>query len=314
MDRRKFLRQMVAAPAIFGADAVFAQNPPAKPMWLSDAYAWMRKEEFRGIVIVVPDPAPDRAALGKALWQRLNHGGGAAHALFLQSFFIFIREPQAQQHLGRDLKAWDRVVLNPDGGALLRDRITLKTFQDQEKFESSMAPVIFGEDLRILIDRDEKAWSLAPADVRVALGQLGDEDILNRKRAMDLLQSRVYSVQPCLIRRAMETTKTEGREAAREIVEAYYRMRLGWSLDPMRVAGRRELRERTREPEFQQLPYGVALPGLVSGGCGISVEQPPEGEAMPQTDRDTVRRSSVMVCGMANVSTPSYSFVKFLVT
>lgn len=76
MNRRTFLRQVAAAPAIFGAEDLFAQNQAEKPVWLADAFAWIKKEDLRGIVVVVPDPAPDRAALGKALWQRINHGGG----------------------------------------------------------------------------------------------------------------------------------------------------------------------------------------------------------------------------------------------
>lgn len=234
------------------------------------------------------------------------------HALFLQAIFIFVRESVAWQHFGRKLQPWDRIVVAPDGTRLQLDSVSLKTFHDQERFEASMAPAVFGEDLAVLSDRDEKAWALAPDNVREALGQLGDEDILVRKRAVDLLKTRVYLVQPCLIRRSLETTKSECREAAHELIKAHYRYLLNFDLDPWKRGSGDELRKITGESPFRQLPYGVALPKRIEGGCGISVEEPPEGEAMPKADQDRVARTTVMLCGMASMKTPSYSFVTFL--
>jgi len=312
MDRRTFLRQMAAAPAIFGVENLFGENQAEKPYWLADAFAWMRKEGLRGIVVVVPDPAPDRVALGKALWQRMNHGGGSVHALFLQAIFIFVRESVAWQHFGRMLQPWDRMVLAPDGNRLQLDRVSLKTFQDQDKFEASMAPAIFGEDRSILVDRAEKAWALAPDNVREALAQLRDEDIFVRKRATEQLSTGLYWALPCLVPLALAATDTPERQAARDLVEARYRYLLDFDLDPWKGGWQEELRKITGEPPVRQLPYGVALPNRIEGGCGISVEEPPEGEAMPKADQDRLDRTSVMFCGMASMRTPSYSFVTFL--
>jgi hypothetical protein len=312
MDRRNFLRQMAAAPAIFGANALFAQNPPERPLWLSDAFAWMKNENLRGIVVVVPDPAADRAALGKALWQRLNHGGGAVHALFLQGIFIFVREPLAWAHFGRTLQPWDRLILAPDGTRLQQDRVSLKIFQGQETFESSMAPAVFGEDRALLLDRAEKAWGLAPDNVREALAQLRDEDIFVRKRAAEHLSTRLYLALPCLLPLALASADTPERQAARDLVEERYRYFLGIDLNRRGTYEQEELRKLTGEPPFRQLPYGVALPKRIEGGCGSSVEAPPEGEAMPQADRDRLNRTTAMLCGMASMKTPSYSFVTFM--
>lgn len=272
----------------------------------------MKKEDLRGIVVVVPDPAPDRAALGKALWQRINHGGGAVYALFLQGIFIFARESVAGLQFGRKLQPWDRLVLAPDGTRLQLDRVSLNTFQDQEKFEASMAPAVFGDDRSILVDRAEKAWALAPDNVRKSLAQLGDEDIFIRKRATELLSTRPYWALPCLLPLALAAADTPERQAARDLVEAHYRSLLAFDLDPWKGGSQEELRKITGEPPYRQLPYGAALPKRIEGGCGISMEEPPEGEAMLKADHDRLDRTSVMLCGMASMRTPSYSFVTFL--
>lgn len=312
MDRRAFLRRTAAAGFLFGGGELFADGAPEPPRWLSDARSWMLKKDFRGIVIVVPDSAPERAALGRALWQRLTQGGAPVHALFLQSIFVFVREPVAQNHLGKDLKAWDLLVLSPDGSRILRDRCSPKSFQDPEAFVSCMMPAVFGDMREILTDRDEKALALAPGEARWAFAQLDHEDIGVRNRALDLLKKHLPDILPCLIRRALETTKANESEALRGILEAHYQKMLGWCLDPYSPAYEPRWREMPGEGPFRQLPYGVTLSGEVYGGCGVAVEEPPEGESLSKADLERISRSSVMLCGMASMRQMSHSFLKFL--
>jgi hypothetical protein len=318
MDRRNFLRQAAASPLVFGLGSLEAQDFPDKVHWFTAAQRRMKEGDRRGILIVVPDAAPDRADLGKALWQRINHGGAPVHALFLEAVFIFMTAPVAQKLVGKDLQPWDRVVLGSEGKELQRDRVALKIFRDAERFEEAMAPLVYGEGRSLLLARVEQVWPSVPAELRDALERLADEDIQVRKKAREAVERRIGDLLPCLIHRAVVTSETRNREAAREIVEAHYRKRLEWdtAVDkairlPAAVhqAGRREEYD---APLPVQLPYGVALPYLLFGGCGTAVEEPPEGESLSASANETLRDSSFALCGMAMMKKRTITFVKFL--
>jgi hypothetical protein len=309
MDRRAFLRRSAAVPLLLGGGLLFGQEVPPKPGWFSEALDRMKREGVRGIVIVVPEPAVDRAALGRAIWARVRHGSAVAHGLFLQSVFVFLTPTLAQRHLGKSLAAWDRILLASDGAPLRTDRVSLKTFREDPEFVASFTPLVYGEGNDLLSDRDESAWAKGTVEVHDALDHLDDPDILRRKKARDLIRARVHSLLPCLLRRAMDPSASQG---AMELIEAHYQGLLLLETDPWSASRLRGMNEGAGTLLTRQLPYGVQLPDRIDGGCCQSIEEPPEGESLSEAEWQQFNRGSVMVCGLGIVRELTYSFVKFL--
>jgi hypothetical protein len=304
MDRRRFLEQLAASPWILGLGELLAQDREPDSDWLKTALEDHKTKGRDAVIVVLPIDLPTRARLGRALWKLIKSGPPFAHALFMETDFIFLSPSLAAQHIPLDVTVGDRLLLDPNGEVVASASGDFKAFTTPEEFVRSFGPFLRGEHLERLRARNELTRERLPRAVVRALGDLKDDRLVVHICATDLLRQNLGSALPCLLYEAASTESSEVRTRALELIETPFRSVFQYSW--------RDLDENLTHPR-SPLPYGIERSRQyhdpLGGGCGsLVVEEPPEGEPPPRIDHSR----GPMVCGMVGIGEITRTFVRFL--
>ncbi|GEM_PF-3939747 len=281
IDRRTFLRQLAAAPAVFGLKDLWGQDSsnPAPPTWWTDALKRMKETHRYGVVLVSPSDARGRIALGDALLARLEAEDTEVLECFCEAVYIVLR-PDLAARLLREKRASageNRYLFDPEGKQLPGDSVSLEILKDSKRFAESFSLFVRGPKNEQLRKTAERIASESPAEVRAAIEKLNADDMDAREAAVATLVRHADAVAPLLVY-ARLTDPSEER-----------RLRLGMVL-------RRYFHARPLDQAGSRLPYGTVRQ-VYRGGCG-GIEAEEEGRSIE--------------CGRARVTEEGRKFLRFL--
>lgn len=322
MKRRTFLGT-TAAFAVYGFRDCFGQQDgpsvapvgkqgdkqgekrDARPLFLRRALADMKSSGRAGVVLVVPDDAQEKRALGQFLFEFAEHHA-PMHELWsqdgakpwkpfvekwrqdardCQAAAVVICLPRAVASALYDVEEGGAaVLLDPDGREIARRNLD-KQRRFEARYLSRLLELIRGDRLTHL-----------KRIARSAERRLSDEQRVSLRANLDVLANPASHAG----RRSEATDQIRvlGRRAGTNVLLALESARQTSTRERMRKL----LHEITQSKSEGRLPFGAKMPDWVSSGCGSHHERQ-KGE----------KNEGVMIaCGMAMPTREGRKFVRFV--
>lgn len=277
MNRRRFLTQAAAIPALFGLRELFAQEPASgPPAWYVQALERMKSTGRYGVILVVPDPEADRRRLGLTLWTLANEDHRAGHLLFTEAVFICIPSTVADRLFTPSGERQRRFLLDADGTLLAADAVDTAALDDPDKFVASFATFLHGVSNDRLRARAEAVRKTLGDDVKKAVAQLSSESADEREAAQALLVRHADAIAPYLAHEAVVAADVETRGRMGDILARLYATTREESVGP-------------------RLPYGSYMPEFAEA-CG----------------RLRLKEEAMVECGLGRAPLKSRKFIRFL--
>jgi len=248
MNRRDFILGAAATPLVFGLTDLFAQDAPAKPKWLDEAFKRMKETARPGLVLVAPAAAAERRTFGQEMLELIESKDLETRELFVEAVVICLAPEIAARHI--DASA-NRVMLDADGKVVAGDTVAI-----DEAFVASCRDFLHGKDggrLRATVKVVREGLKDA-AKVEAAIEKV-DTDGDEPAEAVAELKAVADRVAPWLVLARLEAVHKEGRERLRGVIAS--------------IKGR-------------DLPYGAVMPKFMSA-CGhwSEVEDPDKVQPGP---------------------------------
>ncbi len=304
MDRRRFVRGLMAAPMVFGLERLGItkeRHPRDADDLVQAALTEMRARGVAGLVIVPPRDEKRRLEVGRGLFRLMRgipspmdrskrvglwNGERRAKAFLWTCVVVCLNEDEAKEHFGQAAPC----MLIDGRGKVKRAHSQSRPLVDKELAERLLA-FLHGAQLEHLEARVDRLKTSLPKVLAMEC-----EDFLHRAA-----KTEVGAIWPPR-GEAYRTTL----ERARESLKREPKLEVWFALSLLQCTARRLTHLDALIDALRQdrLPLGTYMPQFVSGPCIRFTEVKP-GEPVPE-------ENWAVACGMPSFSSTGGRYLRFV--